>query len=318
MTLIPVFPIFTILTLEHKQQLSQALREYQPDNSEFCLGFLYCYQENYQLSVTTINGNICFHGIVHGVPAFLAPIGNNRIADTIAVCLKYLTEKHGQGIIHEAPQRCIDAIAGDARFTATTDRNDSDYIYRVEDLAQLKGAHFQTKRNFVNQFKTRYAYEYLPIDAKLIGQCLELEERWCSFKKCDENISLAMERRCIYRMFQNFETLGLFGAAILIEGKVQAFTISERLNATTAILHIEKANTDFRGIYQAINNLFAINSLRDFTFVNREQDLGDQGLRKAKMSYHPHHMTDKFNIRFAQQTTKGTSHDKESQPSVRQ
>ena len=110
---------------------------------------------------------------------------------------------------------------------------------------------------------------------------------------------MSFENRFVSVLLNNFEACGLFGAAIIIEGKVQAFTIAERLNSNTAVQHVEKANTQYKGIYQAINNLFCKNRLNEYTFINREQDDGNPGLRKAKLSYYPDHMVEKYNIEFA-------------------
>lgn len=108
--------------------------------------------------------------------------------------------------------------------------------------------------------------------------------------------SMSMENKFVYKLLDNFELCNLFGAALIIDGKVQAFTIAEGLNVDTAVIHVEKANTEYRGIYQAINNMFCKEGLGNFKYVNREQDVGDLGLRKAKLSYHPVKMIEKYNI----------------------
>jgi hypothetical protein len=91
--------------------------------------------------------------------------------------------------------------------------------------------------------------------------------------------------------------LGLKGGAILIDGKVEAFTLGEPLNQNTVVIHIEKANPTYEGIYPLLNQAFLENEWSGYTYINREQDLGEEGLRKSKESYFPHHMVNKYIIR---------------------
>jgi hypothetical protein len=88
--------------------------------------------------------------------------------------------------------------------------------------------------------------------------------------------------------------LNVFGGAIYVDGCLEAFALGEKLNENTAVVHFEKANPEIRGLYQLINQWFCKNVLQGFTYVNREQDLGSEGLRRAKISYRPHHMVEKF------------------------
>ena len=97
----------------------------------------------------------------------------------------------------------------------------------------------------------------------------------------------------------DFQALELQGGVILINDRVEAFTCGELLNAATAVIHLEKANPEVRGLYAVINQQFCQQAWAGVPFVNREQDLGEPGLRTAKMSYHPHHLVEKFRIRLA-------------------
>ncbi len=98
---------------------------------------------------------------------------------------------------------------------------------------------------------------------------------------------------------KDFQALNLTGGVIIVHDRVEAFTCAELLNATTAVVHLEKANPEFRGLYPAINQQFCQQAWAGVDFINREQDLGEPGLRTAKLSYHPHHLVEKFRIRLA-------------------
>jgi hypothetical protein len=121
-----------------------------------------------------------------------------------------------------------------------------------------------------------------------------MQETWCQLKNCQEDPSLLMEDYAIHQALTYFEDLNFRGGAILIDNKVEAFALGEQLNKDTAVIHIEKANPDILGLYAAINQLFCLKTWSHMKYINREQDLGVEGLRKAKESYHPHHMVNKY------------------------
>jgi len=192
------------------------------------------------------------------------------------------------------PLSVTEALKADTRFKITPDRDNFDYIYSVKELAELPGAKFHDKKNLVNQFKKKYKYVYRPICPDIVKQCLQLEEDWCRMRNCLENESSASEHTCIEELLTHFKELSLFGGAILIEGVIQAFTILQEMDSRTAVTHVEKANTKFKGAYQAINNFIAESIADKYAFLNREEDLGEPGLRKAKMSYNPIRFAEKY------------------------
>ncbi|MCX6844338.1 MAG: phosphatidylglycerol lysyltransferase domain-containing protein [candidate division WOR-3 bacterium] len=143
----------------------------------------------------------------------------------------------------------------------------------------------------------KYRCEYRQINAGNVPDCLALETSWCNLRHCDMDPGLAAEQRAIAACFENWEQFSLIGGAVVVEGRIEAFAIGERLNSTTAVVHFEKANPELRGMYQLINQWFSRNELSEYAYVNREQDPGIEGLRKAKESYHPRHMVRKFTVR---------------------
>jgi hypothetical protein len=110
---------------------------------------------------------------------------------------------------------------------------------------------------------------------------------------------LLNESIAIKEAFTHFDELGLKGGAILVNEKLEAFTLGEPLNRDTVVIHIEKANSAYEGLYSLINQAFLENEWSEYTYVNREQDLGEEGLRKAKESYFPHHMVNKYTLTLA-------------------
>lgn len=173
------------------------------------------------------------------------------------------------------------------RFQYHTDRDYFDYIYLRQDLVDLKGKDFQPKRNHVNKFKKSYNYTYEPLSRDLIPYCLQLEEEWCKRHGCDESESLENERKALTMALNHFEELELLGGAICVEGQIVAFTYGGPITGDTFGVNIEKADTLVDGAYNIINQEFARRIPEQYIYVNREEDLGMPGLRKAKLSYRP-------------------------------
>lgn len=176
-------------------------------------------------------------------------------------------------------------------------RGDWDYLYNCRELVELKGNRFHKKKNLLNQFVKKVSFRYEPFDNAMVSQALAMQQDWCTWRDCESLASLAAENRAISRVLDHWERLpNIMGGAILVEEKMAAYTISERLDADTLLIHFEKGDAVYRGIYQAINQLFLENAGAGFQLVNREQDLGDEGLRKAKLSYHPVDFVEKYRI----------------------
>lgn len=168
------------------------------------------------------------------------------------------------------------------------ERGNWDYLYRVADLIELTGKRYHKKKNLVNQFNRKYDYTYLPFGAGMVEQAMAMQTDWCTWRDCESSDILSAENRAIFKILKEWRQLaGLFGGALMVEDSMVAYTVAEPLTSDMLLIHFEKGDTQYKGIYQAINQMFLANSAADYTFVNREQDLNDEGLRKAKLSYHP-------------------------------
>jgi hypothetical protein len=172
-----------------------------------------------------------------------------------------------------------------------------DYVYSVSELIELKGKRFHKKKNLLNQFRKHYDFEYVPFGTQMIHKAIELQEDWCIWRDCESSDLLSAENRTISKILTQWETIkNLTGGAIIVNQKMAGYTIAESLTDDTLVIHFEKGNPDYKGIYQAINQMFLKHSGNTFEFVNREQDLDIQGLRKAKLSYHPVDFIKKYKI----------------------
>ena len=177
------------------------------------------------------------------------------------------------------------------------ERGNWDYIYRVTDLIELKGNRYHKKKNLLNQFDRKYDFSYLPFGAEMVEQAMAMQADWCTWRDCESSDILDSENRAIFRMLKEWKQLaGLFGGALMVDGVMVAYTVAEALTRDMLLIHFEKGDTQYKGIYQAINQKFLANAAADYTFVNREQDLNDEGLRKAKLSYYPENYLRKFRV----------------------
>jgi hypothetical protein len=183
------------------------------------------------------------------------------------------------------------------RIQIQESRGHWDYLYDCTELVELKGNRFHKKKNLVNQFLRKYEFTYDSLTADRIDLALTLQTDWCTWRDCESFDTLAAENRSIQRVLENWTELeGLLGGLLLVEGEIAAYTVAERLSEDMVVIHFEKANPEFKGAYQAINQMFLAHLDKGFSLANREQDLDDEGLRKAKLSYHPIDFLKKYQI----------------------
>lgn len=188
------------------------------------------------------------------------------------------------------------------KFDYKEERDFFDYVYDGESLRTLAGRKNQKKRNhlnyFLKEFEGRFKYRLLGKDD--FESCIDLLKLWEDNKEANNNKEDGIDDEfiAIKKIFDNYEILKdrvkIFG--VFIDDKLQAFSIGEYLNENMAVIHIEKANSDIRGLFPFINQQFLVNEFEDAEFINREEDLGIEGLRKAKLSYHPIKFVEKYTI----------------------
>jgi uncharacterized protein len=183
------------------------------------------------------------------------------------------------------------------RIVIEESREHWDYLYHVDELTQLGGRRFHKKKNLLNQFKKKYDFQFVPLDMEMIDMAMALQEDWCTWHDCKSLDELAAENLAISRVLGSWEKLeGPIGGAILVDRQMVAYTIAEPLSENTLVIHFEKGDVNFKGTYQAVNQMFLEYFGQSFKIVNREQDLGDAGLRKSKLSYNPSDFLKKYRI----------------------
>jgi len=194
-------------------------------------------------------------------------------------------------------------LAGHPDFVVEHIRDHFDYLYRTADLIELPGGNYHAKRNHIRGLERSHPFRYEPLRAEHLSACLDLSARWCNIKRCDLDLSLMGEWAAIGVALADFQALQLKGGVILINDRVEAFSCGELLNRQTAVIHLEKANPELRGLYAVINQQFCREAWAGVPFINREQDLGEPGLRTAKLSYHPQRLVEKYHIHLSTRST---------------
>jgi hypothetical protein len=291
---LPEFPKSRNLVFEDKVLLDTLFKELQPQMSELTFTNLFVWNEAGPVQLSRLDKTVLLQRrrIRDGKNVLLPPLTKQPISTVLESVKKATAENNPKMLFYSMESEQAKQLS--QRFRVEPDRDDWDYVYLSSDLADLPGDKYHSKRNFITRCVSTYKCEYAKLDAKVVNDCLQLQTEWCNLRKCDTVPDLEAENKAIKTIFDNYEHLSASGGAIYVDGKLEAFTLAEPLNNDTAVIHFEKANPEITGLYQLINQWFCQNALRTFTYVNREQDLGVAGLRKAKLSYHPHHMVEKY------------------------
>jgi len=294
---VPEFPQFNELALKNKPLFDRLFTQFPPVISEFTFTNLFIWRRAYQTKISRFRNLLCLLAEQGENMFFFPPIGGEDVIECFQSLLQYLGGKSTPPRIVRVPETVVTQTDWKASgMKAELDRSQCDYVYRVQDLIELKGRKYHRKRNHIKQFQEKYSFQYIPLTPEWIPQCLQLQEEWCDLRDCEANLGLLNESLAIKEAFTHFDELGMKGGAILINGKVEAFTLGDQLNPETIVIHVEKANPAFEGLYPTINQAFLEHQGSGYTYVNREQDLGEEGLRKAKESYFPHHMVNKYKV----------------------
>ena len=287
---------FRELTIKDKDGFDACQKEKVYIGSESCFTDIFCWRFAYQYEIAFEEGFVFLRGFYKQdgvpVPFYMYPAGSGNFQAAIE---KIMQDADQRGV----PLRilAVDDFYRDTlektfpgMFVFYEDRDIFDYIYKVSDLAELKGKTYHGKKNHVNKFKKLYPeFAVEPISPENMAECIEMNKEWCK-----ENGADPKDKPCggsdefcaVLQVFDHFDTLGCRGILIRVGGKVIAYTLGTPRNQDVFVTHFEKALYSYEGAFSVINQEFA-KTLSGFEYINREEDMGLEGLRKAKMSYKP-------------------------------
>ncbi len=286
------------ITLDDKAILNSYFKNNSTMNSEFTFTNLFMWRKSYDMQYAIVEGMLTImpkH--LDGPRSATYPLG---VGNTKVAIEKILDFFHSIGepplirLYNESSIYELEELFPDT-FIFTEDRNSHDYVYRTSDLIELSGNKYHSKRNHVNRFKSTYDYEYHTMTPEYRDQCMQMFERWCETKRNDIP-GIDEQYEAVSELLQHWQELDIVGGCITVNDEMVAFSFGESLcnNASVAVIHLEHANTAFTGSFATINNQFLLHEWQNFEYVNREEDMGLEGLRRAKESYHPAFLVKKY------------------------
>ncbi|MCL2121470.1 MAG: phosphatidylglycerol lysyltransferase domain-containing protein [Clostridiales bacterium] len=296
---------FEPIALGDRERLSRRLRMF-PDNeaSEYTFTNLYIWEgaENIEWLDT---GDFMLlrtwpKGILHYLMAFAE---DDKLEEALETAIRTAKADGRRFSMHSLPAWYCDKLRArlPGRFHFEREARLDDYVYHTRDLIELTGKKYQSKRNHINRFMSVYGrrYEYRTYDPAMADDCMEVYDSWLSTHEDPE--SLQSERESVRRALYHAKELDTVGGVILVDGRPEAFSIGERLTGDMAVIHIEKANLRIPELFSLINREFSSHAFADLLWINREEDMGDEGLRRSKQSYNPARMIEKYHAVLAEE-----------------
>jgi len=287
---------FKPVTLEDKHLFDTHYERYPPVHSDNVFTTIISWMEYANYHYTFLQDNLIIMTKLENILRFRPPIGkyNRDIFQQVLKLAKREKSDYPLGVIDTQTKDRLSKDYPKLEFTPHGDY--FDYVYLASDLAELPGTAYRKIRNRLNKFKRNYAYTTEKIAEVNMDEVRTFLKRWCLWKDCGSDPLLENEKKAIMFSMANFFELKLSGVAIRIDGKIEAISVYEQMSPDTVVVHYEKGAPDYDGVYKAINAETAKLIQKGFKFVNREPDMGLPGLRKAKMSYRPHHMVEVYHI----------------------
>lgn len=288
--------IFHPISLEDREWMNQRLGEENAQACEYTFANNFIWRNVYRVEVAEIEGCgvIRFQEEGHCVYSF--PFGKGDKYKVIEQLRRDCEKKNDvlcmSPLVEEQRKWLLEAFPG--TFEIDGDRDDYDYIYTTEKLSYLKGKKLHGKRNHIARFKDADDWTYEVLTDANKAACREMAKRWITMRQEKWNEEMDTEMHVLEEALSNMEVLGLTGGVLRKAGGIVAFTIGEPLNSNTFDVHFEKAYPDLQGAYPMINQQFVLHACQEFAYVNREEDTGDLGLRKAKLSYYPDILLKKY------------------------
>ncbi len=283
---------FKPITLSDKKAIDACFRGNNYRVCDFCFANLWAWQAKFKTQFAIVHETLFlrFENDL-GQLYYLMPIGKMPIQKAFDYIDRDIEENRSvfrmKGITEKMWLQIQQAMPNE--FTYTRDRDNDEYIYLSKKLILLNGKKLQSKRNHINRFKADYPdWYYAPVQtAEDCAECLSLLEKWEREHSPDGEFSLRHDFVAAKNMLDNFHELELKGGMLRANGKIVAFTVGEALSEDTFCVHVEKADSEINGAYAVINQQFVEHEASEFTYINREEDMGFENLRKAKMSYYP-------------------------------
>ena len=289
-----------MLEMRHLRLSDKALIEkYIPDcckqMCDFTFGNLYCWSAAEHTEIAEKDDFLFLRSTFNGVTSYAFPWGEGDMNKALSLVVSD-SQKRGADLsffcVAQEQIPYLESFFG-SRLIIKEQRDYFDYVYSSESLSALSGRRLHSKKNHVNSFNRKHKYSFEELKHGNIGECLEFSHKW--FMENESTQRLEAERQVIDCAFKNYNELSFKGALLRVNGQVQAYCLGEPMaDGESFCTHFEKASADFQGAYAVVNMLFADMLKNEYKYINREDDAGVEGLRKAKSSYQPLHLVKKY------------------------
>ena len=270
-------------------------------SADFNFGNIYLWDTAYRQFLTSVDGRLLTKLKYEDLPFFAFPIGTGDVRPAVEAMEEYAAQRGYRMRLRGVTDEHLELLEGawPGRFTFEEDRDCFDYIYLAEKLATFAGKKLHGKRNFCNRFEKEHSWEFRRLTRELFPTCMEMLGFWQREFDVPPD-GLEEEHGAIIRAFMRWEALGLEGGVLFADGQCVGFTVGEKISSDTFDVHFEKAYASISGAYPMVCREFARQIMSDhpeIVYLNREDDMGHENLRSAKLEYRPEFMLRKYTAR---------------------
>ena len=286
---------FKPIVLCDRDIIEKYLAAEQNMGCEMSFTSMYIWRKAYDMRYAVVEDCLVLWSKDGSNPAGLRfPVGNGDRLKAAQIVCDYMISVGEKPQFYGVTRDVVDFVLQNSDEYEVSDMSKySDYVYESEKLITLSGKKLHSKKNHLNRFKKTYNYEYLKIKPSDKDEIMKAYDRWAEL----DDKYLEAERDSISGVISNLDSLSTKGAMLRVDGEIVAFTLGDRLTDNMAVIHVEKADTSYNGSYAAINQMFVEYEWKEYKYINREDDCGLEGLRKAKLSYQPAFMVEKFKLK---------------------
>lgn len=293
--------LFQPIQITDRDWMTDLLKKGHRGSLEYNFTSNFIWRNVYKLQAARLEDHLLLRSQREGT-TYVFPSGSGDLAPALQALAQ---DAKAQGVpmrfntvLEGDKQRLENLYPGQFRFQEL--REFAEYVYDAQSLITLRGKKLSSKRNHINRFRDNNPdWQYEPLTEANIDQARQMHMAWCKDAGCQDEPDLFSETCAVKQAFDHFFDLHLQGGLIRAGGRVVAFTMGEALNDSIYLVHIEKAFPDIQGAYQMINQQFAMANAGNYQYIDREDDAGDEGLRRAKMSYEPAFLIAKYSAELA-------------------
>lgn len=295
---------FKCLTLEDKEIIEKYIDISKLDSYEYLFSSLYMWRNLNNIKYAVLDDVLIIEKNEEGKGTFYAQLfGYNKenLTNIIDELIKRNIEFTDRDYLFgDIGDEFVDDLKKytDFNIEVIEDIDDSEYIYNTQDLIELKGKKYHSKKNHVNSFLKTYTYDIKTINNENVkNDCMNLLHKWHEEVAVTVDKEMLMEIDAIKDLFSELHFFDLNSIAIYVDNELAGFAVGEKVNDKMAVIHVERGEISYKGIYAFLNKQFLLESFQDTEYVNRQEDTGNEGLRKAKKSYHPEKMIKKYLVK---------------------